>query len=56
MKRIILLLIILISINQPLVAQQYTSDTIVKDINHDKVVDTLINNESRGSAFGRNND
>ncbi len=52
MKRNFLLLIILISINQPLVAQRYTLDTVVKDINHDKVVDTLINEFSSGSAFG----
>ena len=49
-KNLIASLIIPIFINQQLVAQQNTLDTIVKDFNNDKVIDTLINYYSSGSS------
>ena len=50
-KNLIVLLLVLSGINQ-LAAQRHTLDTIVKDFNNDKVLDTLINSYGSGSACG----
>ena len=48
-KRISLIVLILHGIHQNLIGQ-YTSDTIIKDFNNDKIVDTLIDFREMGSA------
>ncbi len=52
MKNLIIILVILICIQKQLIAQQNTFDTIVRDLNNDKVMDTLINYYESGSSCG----
>ncbi|TPN86916.1 hypothetical protein [Aquimarina algicola] len=51
MKNIIISIFVIINGYQISIAQ-YNLDTTLIDINHDKIVDTLINDFSRGSACG----
>lgn len=52
MKKILILILLLTCSNQFIVSQSYKRDSIIKDLNNDKVTDTLVSFYESGSNFG----
>lgn len=52
LKALVFLQLLSVSLDNPLNAQQSSIDTTRVDVNNDKIIDTLIDDWSNGSAFG----